>query len=383
MPSVSSSFPTPSPIFVDPKSPGALTPFMKWPGGKSSELPKIALAAPRSAGRYIEPFLGGGSVLLGVESSVPALGNDMVPELINLYKASASGSVTHLRMLETIAHIWRSFESFELLYQDQASQFVANRLSAEHLVSEFANAELIATLENMGLAQEFLKRLTKDLPKKLVRMKELEKIHGRNLPAEEAAANIEGSVRAAFYMAMREKYNYLRCNNVDSVERDAAFFFIREYCYASMFRFNANGEFNVPYGGLSYNRKDFTVKVSALFAPQMQLRLGNSEFHLADFHDFLDSVKPVAGDFVFVDPPYDSDFSNYDDREFVESDQMRLARYLSELEANVMIVISETPLIRRLYPEDKWHIQTDEMLYKWTVKSRNNRRANHLTITNY
>lgn len=372
-----------SKVFVDITSRDALTPFMKWPGGKSSELPKIVLAAPATAGRYIEPFLGGGSVLLAVESSVPALGNDMVPELINLYRASASGSNNHQRELESIALTWRSFEAFEDVYKDHAVKFVDNRLDAEQLVSEFTNSDLVATLSKSGLANEFLKRLAKDVPKKLARMKELEKIHGRGLPADEAAANIEGSIRAAYYMAMREKYNDLRSKNVDSVERDAAFFFIREYCYASMFRFNASGDFNVPYGGLSYNRKDFSVKVAALFAPQMQIRLRNSEFHLSDFREFLDRVRPAAGDFVFVDPPYDSDFSNYDDREFLESDQMRLALYLGELEANVMIVISETPLIRRLYPEDKWNIQTDDMIYKWTVKARNNRRAKHLTITNY
>ena len=41
----------------------------------------------------------------------------------------------------------------------------------------------------------------------------------------------------------------------------AVFYFIRDYCYAAMFRYNANGEFNVPYGGISYNRKDFNKKV--------------------------------------------------------------------------------------------------------------------------
>jgi site-specific DNA-adenine methylase len=28
-----------------------------------------------------------------------------------------------------------------------------------------------------------------------------------------------------------------------------------------MFRYNSNGEFNVPYGGISYNRKDFSKKI--------------------------------------------------------------------------------------------------------------------------
>src|SRR3989304_10203868 len=37
-----------------------LTPFLKWPGGKSSELPLIAALAPPLTGRLIDPFVGGG-----------------------------------------------------------------------------------------------------------------------------------------------------------------------------------------------------------------------------------------------------------------------------------------------------------------------------------
>jgi len=120
-----------------------------------------------------------------------------------------------------------------------------------------------------------------------------------------------------------------------------------------------------------------------LFSDVMRARLSNAEFHLSDFNDFMEDVSPTKSDFMFVDPPYDSDFTDYDNRSFDNTDQGRLANSLSQLDANIMIVIGDTPLIRRLYPESHWNVQTDAMFYKWTVKSRNNREASHLTITNY
>ena len=41
-----------------------LSPFIKWPGGKTQELPIIQKNLPKKINRYFEPFLGGGSVYL-------------------------------------------------------------------------------------------------------------------------------------------------------------------------------------------------------------------------------------------------------------------------------------------------------------------------------
>ena len=84
-----------------------------------------------------------------------------------------------------------------------------------------------------------------------------------------------------------------------------------------------------------------------------------------------------------MDPPYDSEFSDYDNRPFASSDQRRLADVLSRVPAKVMVVIKDTPAIRDLYSSDRWHVLEAEKTYMWTIKSRNDRAATHLTITNY
>ena len=39
--------------------------------------------------------------------------------------------------------------------------------------------------------------------------------------------------------------------------------------------------------------------------------------------------------------------------------------------------------IRNLYSSGRWHVLEAEKTYIWTIKSRNDRAATHLTITNY
>lgn len=60
-------------------------PFLKWAGGKRSLLNEILPRIPEFSGRYIEPFLGAGAVLLAIPADVPKLANDFNSELISVY----------------------------------------------------------------------------------------------------------------------------------------------------------------------------------------------------------------------------------------------------------------------------------------------------------
>jgi hypothetical protein len=48
-----------------------------------------------------------------------------------------------------------------------------------------------------------------------------------------------------------------------------------------------------------------------------------------------------------------------------------------------MVVIKDAPAIRTLYAADRWNVIEAPKTYMWTIKSRNDRAATHLTITNY
>lgn len=361
-----------------------LTPFIKWPGGKSSELNKISEAAPTFSGRFIEPFLGGGSVLLATNPQIPALANDFCVELIDLYRGSASQDLQLHKELKSLADSMNALTMSEDYWQTHAERLISGTVEASSVVEAISeDVDLRATNLEAGSRANFLQKFDQDLPKKLKRIQSLEAKHGRKLPIGEFAENLEGATKAALYMTIRARYNSARSSGLYSNQRTADFFFLREYCYASMFRFNAYGEFNVPYGGVSYNRKNFAGKIDNLFSQKMRMRLSSTAFYTGDFEEFLLQVAPTKDDFIFVDPPYDSDFSDYDDQEFGAHDHRRLEKLLRSLPSKIMVVISETPLISELYANDHWKISGVPFTYKWNIKERNERKARHLTITNY
>lgn len=65
-----------------------MTPFLKWPGGKRWFVARHAGLLPATFGRYVEPFLGGGSVFFHLRPTRAVLA-DANAELIAVYKAVA------------------------------------------------------------------------------------------------------------------------------------------------------------------------------------------------------------------------------------------------------------------------------------------------------
>ena len=59
-----------------------------------------------------------------------------------------------------------------------------------------------------------------------------------------------------------------------------------------------------------------------------------------DFETFLRTTQPGENDFVFLDPPYDSEFCTYAKNAFTRDDQRRLADFLiNECKAKWMMII--------------------------------------------
>jgi len=362
-----------------------LAPFLKWPGGKSQELAAIAAAAPPLVGRYIDPFVGGGSVLFAIPEQVEAWVNDATEDLIELYRAAAEERWAFREAAEGVAQAWDALWSFDEVYRALADDFLdgSSGLGAMSAVGRTRSLGLALASAGPGLEDVFAARLAKDLPSKFDRMRKIQGALGRTLSDPDLLANVEGAVRAAFYMSIRARYNRARLSATWTEIRLADFLFLREFAYAAMFRFNSRGEFNVPYGGVTYNRKSLADKLNILFSAGMLGRLQNTTWRCADFEVFLREASAVPSDFVFIDPPYDSDFSDYDNLPFGSRDQERLQSVLEGLSASVMVVIKETPMIRRLYRSDRWRVESAEKTYMWTIKSRNDRETTHLTITNY
>jgi len=185
------------------------------------------------------------------------------------------------------------------------------------------------------------------------------------------------SKKTAFYMLIRYIYNTTQ----DLVEKTACFYFLREYCYSSMFRFSLKGDFNVPYGGMSYNNKYLKTKIEKMFSNEMKEYMKDTLIFEDDFEIFLNNFSFSKNDFIFLDPPYDSEFSTYDNNSFDKREQVRLKNYLAKTNAKWMLVIKETDFIKDLYKD--FNIITYDKKYSVSFKNRNDRDVHHLLITNY
>lgn len=151
-----------------------------------------------------------------------------------------------------------------------------------------------------------------------------------------------------------------------------------------MFRYNSKGEFNVPYGGIGYNGKNLAKQIEYYQSKDLQTILKKTTIHNQDFQKFLESVKCTSKDFLFLDPPYDSEFSTYANKTFSQDDQRRLANVLIKCRAKWMLIIKNTEFIRSLY-EKKKNINIIEFNKKYSVSfmNRNEKEVTHLLVRNY
>jgi DNA adenine methylase len=174
----------------------------------------------------------------------------------------------------------------------------------------------------------------------------------------------------------------LDTKGMSDVERAARFIYLNRTCFNGLWRVNASGKFNVPFGRYA-NPKivDERTLVAAALA------LENADITSCDF---LKTTKNLgSGDFVYFDPPYvpvskTADFTNYVPNGFGPSDQERLAQEFGRLAArgvSVMLSNANTPTSRALYAD--WAVH--EVLAARAINSdpRGRGPASEIVVTSW
>ena len=186
--------------------------------------------------------------------------------------------------------------------------------------------------------------------------------------------------RGVLYYDSRARYN---ARQSPDACRAADFFLLRELAYGGMFRFNSRGEFNVPFGK-AYGRSDtLRRKIERLTSPTVQAKLAQISLTSLDFADFLGKHEFEPTDFMFVDPPYDTTFSNYVGSDFGLDDQHRLAEALRSFAGKFMLVCKITPLIEELYFDEGLTVMEYDCAYRFNIKGRFSRDSRHAMVMNY
>ena len=372
--------------------------MVKYPGGKERELDVIHNFMPERINNYYEPFVGGGAVYLSVDASHYFI-NDFSKDLINLYQCVADRNEDFFIKMALLNGLWKSIDKYAEKENELFHVYTSFRdgiIKEDVLIDSIRkniekNKEVILsfiTPIDCGDTDHYIENLPGDFAKKFIRMKKLN-FTKMMISDEDIRANILGVYKAAFYTYIRSLYN--RRNEFSDGFKAMLYLFIRDFCYSSMFRYNANGEFNVPYGGISYNKKNYDGTFEKYDSLQISERIKRTTLGCADYLEFLRKYQPEEGDFLFLDPPYDSSFSTYDQNPFDAKEQECLASYLiNECRCSFMLDIKYTDYIASLYPEGtkcrnggEVRIESFDKNYSVSFMNRNDKKAKHILVLNY
>lgn len=366
--------------------------IVKWPGGKISESEIILPLLPTYMGRFIDPFVGGGAIYFATHAKQAAI-NDLSEELIALYRYIQSGDKDFFNAIHFLERIRHSLG--DVIDGDMArflawfDDFVKEMISKEELKTKVRNwvktqePRLAIFTYKQIEAEIFYNEVSINLSRKLLRMEKLS-IENGGLHVDDIIDNIETAIHSAFYMYVRHLYNFANHIGLSPAETIATFYYMREFCYSSMFRYNQDKKFNVPYGGMAYNTKNFYAKICRLQLDIYREYLARTDIYNLDFAEFLNNISPNEDDFIFLDPPYDSDFSTYDGNAFGKEDHKRLATFMTNTTTKFMMVIKNTDFVFDLYGTiPNIQVQIFDKRYMVSFQNRNDKQAKHLIITNY
>ena len=171
-------------------------------------------------------------------------------------------------------------------------------------------------------------------------------------------------------------------NKVADYKRAARTIYLNKACFNGLYRVNSKNEFNVPFGKKS--------KVNTYEGQNLGIICGYLNYNDIKLLsiDFEEAVKDAKkGDFVYFDPPYDSDtstFNSYTEDGFGKDEQRRLAKVFKELDKKgvyVMLSNHNTSLVNELYKDYNIHV----IEAKRNINSNGKKRGNveEVIITNY
>ena len=164
---------------------------------------------------------------------------------------------------------------------------------------------------------------------------------------------------------------------VTPLDRAKRFYYQRKTCFRGMLRYNRDGKFNIPFGRYK------TIGFEDLKNPGYPALLGRTTILNTGFETiFRDYNDPK--NFMFLDPPYDSEFTDYGYCQFTRVEQEALAKCFKETQIKCLMVIGKTPFIEALYKGyivEEYAKQYKFKLYAGRIGDEIN--TTHLVIKNY
>lgn len=192
------------------------------------------------------------------------------------------------------------------------------------------------------------------------------------------------------YLNLREKYNsFLNKDTLiqnESIQQSALLYVLNKTCFNGVYRKSKQGKFNVPHGRRVGDSQsiNFGEQQKEYFRETKKL-LRNTKITSTSYDKALNSA--TEKDFVYLDPPYVDNFTDYTSEGFKDDDFSDLNKNIKLLiEKNVKFLMSNSNTNRTT------EIFYDKKLYCYEVgvtrtidrsKTYNTGRTTELLISNY
>lgn len=271
-------------------------PPLKWVGGKTQILEQVFSVFPTRINNYIEPFLGGGSVLLGllslwqqdkIQINGDIYASDVNPNTIGLYQNIQSHCDELIGELEDIVATYATIEP-------AADNATVNRKAASE---------------------------------------------------EEAQSS-----REAYYYWMRTRFNSLSQEEKVSPRGSAMLLFLNKTCFRGVYREGPHG-LNVPFE----KQNQYPTIFDETHLRAVSELIQGVHFICQGFETSMALAKP--GDVVYLDPPYvpetATSFVGYNADGFTGENHHALFESMHSLaQKDVKVIMSnaDVPLVREAFP---------------------------------
>lgn len=174
------------------------------------------------------------------------------------------------------------------------------------------------------------------------------------------------------YYTVRDK---MKIN--DSLDSAKRFYYQRKTCFRGMLRYNKDGKFNIPFGRYkTINYTDLENKSYYDLLSRTEILNKGFEYIFENYND--------ANNFMFLDPPYDSEFTDYGYCQFGKEQHKVLAEFFKTTQIKCLMVIGKTTFIEELYKD--YIVAEYEKKYKFKLyagRVGDEINTKHLIIKNY
>jgi len=163
-------------------------------------------------------------------------------------------------------------------------------------------------------------------------------------------------------------------SQLDSAKR---FYYQRKTCFRGMLRYNKSGHFNTAFG------KYKTINYDNLKNKEYENLLKRSEIINTSYEYIFEKYNDDKN-FMFLDPPYDSEFTDYGYCKFGKDDHIKLAKLFKETKIKCLMIIGKTKFIEDLYKDyivEEYQKKYKFKLYAGRIGDEIN--VKHLIIKNY